>query len=340
MEGASASRLRFKGSSSSSSSRKRKSESGSNTPSPPPRTAPAAYSDYFDNDSHEANEGRFREEQTQANDEQEQDPWLAHLFDELSNDDPLEYHSSRFESMYHNANRATGSGGHNSKYDHLNSLSDDRYADYMRQGMSGRSDRRSTATQKEDKEWAEWVQDQERIKYHQERDRQREKDERGRQRRQERKEREKEEATSKNSKDSATNVLLKKGAVDKARKEYEQGWSALMDGKVPVSEDTISWPPSTASTASTASIDSGSSTPTMATTQPQVSLYEFLFLGTPAENTDIRRQLLRREQLKFHPDKFKQRFGTRLPMNATSRQAILDRVERVAQELNEIGELL
>lgn len=233
--------------------------------------------------------------------------------------------------MYHNANHGIGSGGRASKYDHLNSLSDDRYADYMRQGMSGRSNHRGSAAQKEDKEWAEWVQDQERSKYRQERDKQREKEERARQRRHERKEREKTEATSKDSMDSATNILRKKGVVDKTRKDYEQGWSALMDGKVSVSEDTIPWPPSTAS---------ASSSPTTTTNHSEVSLYEFLFLGTPVEKTDIRRQLLRREQLKFHPDKFRQRFGTRLPMNATIRQALLDRVERVAQELNEIGELL
>lgn len=203
--------------------------------------------------------------------------------------------------------------------------------------MSSRSNQKSTTAQKEEQEWAEWVQDQERIKYRQERDRQREKDERARQRRQERKDREKEDTTSKVSMDSAINVLRKKTLVDKARMEYDEGWVALMDRKVPLSEDTIPWPPSTTS--------SGSSTPTTTTTSTttqsmELSLYEFLFLGTPAEKTDIRRQLLRREQLKFHPDKFKQRFGTRLPMNAITRQVILDRVERVAQELNEIGELL
>ncbi|KAF9391083.1 hypothetical protein CPB97_007555 [Podila verticillata] len=309
----------------------------SSTPSPPHRTAPATYSDYFDNDTHEANESRFREEQeTHSLDEQQdQDPWLAHLFDELSNDDPLEYHSSRFESLYHSSVRGSGAG-HSSKYDHLNSLSDDNYANYMRQGMSSRSNHRNTAAQKEEQEWAEWVQDQERIKYRQERDKQREKDERARQRRQERKDRERGDATSKVSMDSAMNVLRKKTLVDKARMEYDEGWVALMDRKVPVSEDTIPWPPSTTA--------SGSGTPTITTSTTtqsmEVSLYEFLFLGTPAEKTDIRRQLLRREQLKFHPDKFKQRFGTRLPMNAITRQAILDRVEGVAQELNEIGELL
>ncbi|KAF9028748.1 hypothetical protein BGZ52_007737 [Haplosporangium bisporale] len=303
-----------------------------------PPTAPATYSDYFGNDAHEANESRFREEQARSLDEQQdQDPWLAHLFDELSNDDPLEYHSSRFESLYHNSVRGTGSGaGHSSKYDHLNSLSDDNYANYMRRGMSSRSNHRNTAAQKEEQEWAEWVQDQERIKYRQERDKQREKDERARQRRQERIDSERGDATNKVSMDSAINVLRKKTLVDKARMEYDEGWVALMDRKVPVSENTIPWPPSTTA--------SGSGTPTTTTSTTaqsmDVSLYEFLFLGTPAEKTDIRRQLLRREQLKFHPDKFKQRFGTRLPMNAIKRQAILDRVEGVAQELNEIGELL
>jgi len=76
-------------------------------------------------------------------------------------------------------------------------------------------------------------------------------------------------------------------------------------------------------------------------------LFEFLFFGTHAGERDLRRQILRREQLKFHPDKFKQRFGARLPQTLEEaalmtgeREIILERVDRVAQALNEIGEMI
>jgi hypothetical protein len=76
------------------------------------------------------------------------------------------------------------------------------------------------------------------------------------------------------------------------------------------------------------------------------AIFCILFFGTGADQQDVRKQLLRREQLKFHPDKFRQRFGTRLPRvedgadAAGERDRILEMVDRVARALNEVSELL
>ncbi|KAG0335174.1 hypothetical protein BG004_000112, partial [Podila humilis] len=299
------------------------------------RTAPDTFSDYiFDHEINHDLDARFQEEEQEEKyyyyhqeqqeleewllQEEHDDPWLAHLFDELSYDDPQDYHASRFESnknqyhYYRNNSNNTGS-----KYDHIiNNLSEDRYAEYMRQGMSF-SSTTSTSTQKrEAKEWAAWVEEQEQQKYRQEREKQRERDKRASQRRQEEKKRqqEREHCPSSSSMDSATNILRKKDAVDKARREYESRWSTVMaQSNVTVNEASIPWlPPMTPLLSNTP--DGG------------LTLYEFLFLGTPADKPDIRRQLLRREQLKFHPDKFKQRFGSRLPIETTLRQPIMKKL--------------
>ncbi|KAF9107267.1 hypothetical protein BGX29_006786 [Mortierella sp. GBA35] len=290
-------------------------------------------------------------EQQQA--EEAGDPWLSHLFDELANDDPFEYHSSRFSTQ-----RATGSR----KHDKIQSLSDDAYTSYMRKGM-GRS-----RSQREAQEWEEWVEEQERIKYKDARREQKRKDEERSRRRQERRERERlEEETEAAARagigshqtieDSPANRLRKRALVDQARRVYEQGWRALIfvedcQGTTTTTQtlplplltmDTIPWPPLSGTSESSADGSSAGS----------LSLFDFLFFGTTADQMDVRKQLLRREQLKFHPDKFKQRFGMRLPQaTATTsaagaavgtvpgeRERILEQVEKVARALNELGEM-
>ncbi|KAG0203576.1 hypothetical protein BGX33_009041 [Mortierella sp. NVP41] len=290
-------------------------------------------------------------EQQQA--EEAGDPWLSHLFDELANDDPFEYHSSRFSTQ-----RATGSR----KHDKIQSLSDDAYTSYMRKGM-GRS-----RSQREAQEWEEWVEEQERIKYKDARREQKRKDEERSRRRQERRERERlEEETEAAARvgigshqtieDSPANRLRKRALVDQARRVYEQGWRALIfvedcQGTTTTTQtlplplltmDTIPWPPLSGTSESSADGSSAGS----------LSLFDFLFFGTTADQMDVRKQLLRREQLKFHPDKFKQRFGVRLPQaTATTsaagaavgtvpgeRERILEQVEKVARALNELGEM-
>ncbi|KAF9095729.1 hypothetical protein BGX23_012762 [Mortierella sp. AD031] len=161
MENASATRLRFKGSATSSSKKRKHSDKQHSyldtTPSSPSRSSrrrsskykvtPAGYapdsidSYCFDDGELEAAYLRKLEQDQRAYDMEQQqaeeagDPWLSHLFDELANDDPFEYHSSRFSTQ-----RATGSR----KHDKIQSLSDDAYTSYMRKGMGRSRSQRGT----------------------------------------------------------------------------------------------------------------------------------------------------------------------------------------------------
>ncbi|KAF8929164.1 hypothetical protein BGZ58_009124 [Dissophora ornata] len=310
--------------------------------------APASLSDNDDKDNaHYAREAAYLREQErdleQERMEQGGDPWLNHLFDELANDDPYDYHTTRFEQSDDYPPYSSSS----SSRANINTMSDVDYTSYMRRGM-GRS-----RQEREEKEWAFWVQEQERIKYLDAKEEQKRKDERQRQRRQERKERERlaAEADGKvkggaefqGMEDTPANRLRKRALVGKARQAYEEGWRVLIeDGKRPLSMDTIPWLPLSATS---------ESDPSATAAFAGVSLFEFLFFGTTADQLDVRKQVLRREQLKFHPDKFKQRFGARLPVQQDTddgagtgttgeREQILAMVDRVARALNEIGETI
>ncbi|CAO3565464.1 unnamed protein product [Mortierella alpina] len=311
--------------------------------------APDTYTDYvFDTASQYEQAAAFALEQEreleeirQLGREQEKrdcdDFWLRDRVDELDS------HTSQFSGW---DMPLAGS----SRDQHINAMPEDDYASYMRRGM-GRS-----TQDREAQEWAEWVQEKERSRYREAKEEQRRKDERRSQRRQERKERERleaEEEAAANAgigshqadpleRDSPANRLRKRVLVDTARREYESSWKILIEDAKLVSMDTIAWPPlGTTSTAASLSSSSSSSR------ADGLSLFEFLFFGTDAAERDLRRQILRREQLKFHPDKFKQRFGARLPqpleevaLMTGEREMILERVDRVAQALNEIGELI
>ncbi|KAF9296578.1 hypothetical protein BGZ88_012324 [Linnemannia elongata] len=389
MENASATRLRFKGSAT-SSSKKRKHSSDkhhphldSHTSSPRNRSSkykvtPAGYApdsldsycfDYDDGDLEAAymirmlQEQRERELERQLAEETE-DPWLSHLFDESVNDDPYEYHSSRFATQ-----TPLPGSRRKQQQDNIQSMSDDAYTSYMRKGM-GRSQ-----TQKEAQDWADWVEEQERIKYKDARREQKRKDEERSRRRQERRERERlDQETEASARagigchqkedDTPANQLRKRALVHQARTVYEQGWRALLsveDGGQGAATTTalpllsmklVPWPPLYGTSESPDDVSD--------TTTSKVSLFDFLFFGTTADQTDVRKQLLRREQLKFHPDKFKQRFGARLPppssvnLNSISsssssaagvgivpgeRERILEQVDKVARALNELGEM-
>lgn len=308
-------------------------------------------------------EQRERELERQLTEEAE-DPWLSHLFDEAINDDPYEYHSSRFASP----TPAAPGSKRMQQQDNIQSMSDDAYTSYMRKGM-GRSQ-----AQKEAQEWAEWVEEQERIKYKDARREQKRKDEERSRRRQERRERERLDQETEASaragigshqreEDTPANQLRKRALVHHARRVYEQGWGALLSVEgggqgaatttLPLlSVDNVPWPPLYGTSESPDDVSD--------TTTSNVSLFDFLFFGTTADQTDVRKQLLRREQLKFHPDKFKQRFGARLPppssvelnsMSSSSssaasvgivpgeRERILEQVDKVARALNELGEM-
>ncbi|KAG0292239.1 hypothetical protein BGZ96_004419 [Linnemannia gamsii] len=297
--------------------------------------------------------------------EETEDPWLSHLFDESINDDPYEYHTSRFATPA----PASGSGKRQWQQDNIQSMSDDAYTSYMRKGM-GRSQ-----AQKESQEWADWVEEQERIKYKDARREQKRKDEERSRRRQERRERERlDEETETSARvgigshqrddDTPANRLRKRALVDQARRVYEQGWRALLlveDGGQGVATSTttlpflsmenIPWPPLYGTSEFQSPDDVSDSASTATAAGRQVSLFDFLFYGTTADQTDVRKQLLRREQLKFHPDKFKQRFGTKLPPASSEasgatvriipgeRERILEHVDKVARALNELGEM-
>ncbi|KAF9430582.1 hypothetical protein BGZ94_005916 [Podila epigama] len=277
------------------------------------------YERYMRNEACFRHEGENEEEQLRQQ-ESENDPWLSRLFEEFSNDNPQDYHSSRFESMYQSNDMERG-GGSGSNNEYLNSLSDEHYADYMRRGMS------STA-RKEHTEWIDWIKDQERIKRQQEKERQREKDERARQRRQEKRERERQQEATK----SATHYLRKKAILEKARSDFAKNWKEVMDDKdTPLTLETVPWPAPFVTRLKPTTVET--------TTTSDLTLDEFLFLGVaPEDDIQARRQILRREQLKFHPDKFLQRFGQRLPVDPTERNAILDTLQMVAQALNRLGE--
>lgn len=298
--------------------------------------------------------------------EEIEDPWLSHLFDESINDDPYEYHTSRFATP---TPSAAGSGIRQRQQDNIQSMSDDAYTSYMRKGM-GRSQ-----AQREAQEWAEWVEEQERIKYKDARSEQKRKDEERSRRRQARRERERlDEETETSARagigshqrddDTPANRLRKRALVDQARRVYEQGWRALVsveDGGQGAATSTttlpllsmksIPWPPLYGTSESQSQGDVSDRASTAASEGRQVSLFDFLFYGTTADQTDVRKQLLRREQLKFHPDKFKQRFGTRLPPASSEisaatvgiipgeRERILEHVDKVARALNELGEM-
>ncbi|KAF9906187.1 hypothetical protein EC991_000899 [Linnemannia zychae] len=306
-------------------------------------------------------------EKQRVEEEAANDPWLSHLFDEMANDDPYGYHSGRFSTQ-------TSTPGSVRKQSKIQSLSDDAYTSYMRKGM-GRS-----AAQKEFMEWAEWVEEQEQRKYKDARIEQKRRDEERSRRRQERRERERlDEETEANARtgikshqsidDTPANRLRKRALVDQARRVYEEGWRALLveDSQdittvsattIPrmslLSMGNIPWPPLHGSSESLEVSDTPAA-------DSVLSLFDFLFFGTTADQADVRKQLLRREQLKFHPDKFKQRFGARLPppqaLNDTSssssssssaaavgivpgeRERILEHVDKVARALNELGEM-
>jgi hypothetical protein len=206
--------------------------------------------------------------------------------------------------------------------------------------------RRSRA-EKEAQEWEDWVQEQERTRYQQAKKDQKQKDERSSQRRQERKERERlEREANKDVGDTPANQLWKQKSVEAARRAYEHGWQMLTlqrqqkASESPLSMDMIPWPPLGATSESTTL---PSSAPSSSSTS-ELSLFDFLFHGTTTDQLDVRKRLLRREQLRFHPDKFKQRFGARMPTERTSngdeRERILAMVEKVARAFNEIGEAL
>ncbi|KAK3821327.1 MAG: hypothetical protein J3Q66DRAFT_367044 [Benniella sp.] len=282
----------------------------------------------------------------QQEEEQQRDPWLRHLFDELANDDSSDYHSSLFES------HAQSSFPHHSHTSHIEGLSDSDYTSYMRRGM-----RRSRA-EKEAQEWEDWVQEQERTRHQQAKEDQKQKDERSRQRRQERKERERLEREANKVvgeyDDTPANQLWKQKSVEAARRAYEHGWQMLTlqrqekASEGPLSMDMIPWPPLGATSESTtlpsSAPSSSSSTPGAGASTSELSLFDFLFYGTTTDQLDVRKRLLRREQLRFHPDKFKQRFGARMPTERTpnggERERILAMVEKVARAFNEIGKAL
>ncbi|KAF9362739.1 hypothetical protein BGX34_005599 [Mortierella sp. NVP85] len=284
----------------------------------------------------------YEQEQEQQEEERQRDPWLRHLFDELANDDSLDYHSSLFESHVPH---------HHPHTSHINALSDSDYTSYMRRGM-----RRSRA-EKEAQEWEDWVQEQERTRRQQAKEDQKQKDERSRQRRQERKERERVEREANKDvgeyDDTPANRLWKQKSVEAARRAYEHGWQMLTlqhqqkASEGPLSMDMIPWPPLGATSESTtlsSSAPSLSSTLGASASTSELSLFDFLFYGTTTDQLDVRKRLLRREQLRFHPDKFKQRFGARMPTERSSnggeRERILAMVEKVARAFNEIGEAL
>ncbi|KAF9436571.1 hypothetical protein BGZ76_003585 [Entomortierella beljakovae] len=350
------------------------------------------YSDYNDVDDDDEDlkrniaylERKEKEAEESCRLEQEKDSWTNRLFDEFANDSPFEYHSDRFsaQSSYYR-------GGHGSSGSatHIDNLSDADYTAYMRQGM-GRSHQ-----DKKDKEWQEWVQDQEQVRYQKAKEEQKRKDEKKSQRRREQKERERLEAEMKGesqflmddvNNDTPANKLRRKVLVEKARLTYENGWGKLIESNNIINnggnnvgnnnkddnngKDTnqqrylsmkdIPLPPLN----KTQEMISNE----MTTSQSSISLFEFLFHGTTAEQLETRKQLLRREQLRFHPDKFKQRFGSRLPPEKSSdndddnnnnnnnsnsnshnssegsgeREKILEMVDRVARALNEMNEAL
>ncbi|KAG0351199.1 hypothetical protein BGZ54_003381 [Gamsiella multidivaricata] len=163
-------------------------------------------------------------------------------------------------------------------------------------------------------------------------------------------ERRKKRAEEERRKRAGNEAPVKKQAmVERARATYEQGRRMLMEGdqaKAMLKMETIPWPPLRGTSefgpqTSKAAIEFDART--------GISLFDFLFAGTTKEQPDVRRQLLRREQLKFHPDKFQQRFGARLSAEddgdalagkkatAGKRGTILEMVGRVARALNEIA---
>ncbi|KAG0056297.1 hypothetical protein BGZ83_005664 [Gryganskiella cystojenkinii] len=305
--------------------------------------AAAGFAPDFDDDidyEQELAKARAREAQEERD---AQEAWTNHLFDELANDDPFEYHSSRFEDQSQPRYRSSSS---TRATNNVHTMEDDQYAEYMRKGM-GRS-----RTQKADQEWEEWVQEQERLKYLKEKESTRHKEEAKREKRRARKQVEEEERKAKAQQDdSPANRLRKRAIVERVREEYQYKWKLLLSTEeekadvkdvmnTTLSWDAIPWPPLQSTLEANPSIASGS------VSSAELSLFDFLFFGTSSDQQDVRKQLLRREQLKFHPDKFRQRFGTRLPKpedgtEATGeRDRILEMVDRVARALNEVSELL
>ncbi|KAG9321253.1 hypothetical protein KVV02_001449 [Mortierella alpina] len=320
--------------------------------------APETYTDYvFDTAAQCEQAAAFALEQERDLEEIRQlgrEQEKRHLDDFWLRDrvDDLEFHTSHFSGWdMPTAGRSPSSNpsaSRNSREQHINAMPEDDYASYMRRGM-GRS-----TQDREAQEWAEWVQEKEQNRYQEAKEEQRWKDEQKRQRRQKRKEREQLEAEEEAAahagvgshqedileSDSLANRLRKRVLVDSARREYESRWKILTEDTKFVSMDTIAWPP-LGTTPTRASLSSSS------LRTDGLSLFEFLFFGTNAKERDLRKQILRREQLKFHPDKFRQRFGARLPrpfeeaaLITGEREMILEKVDRVAQALNEIGEMI
>ncbi|GJJ75196.1 hypothetical protein EMPS_07554 [Entomortierella parvispora] len=304
------------------------------------RSPPKTFAPNFDDIDYEQELANARARDAQE-EREAQEAWTNHLFDELANDDPFDYHSGRFEGQSQPRHQSS-----RSRVD-VHSMDDERYADYMRKGM-GR-----TQTQKADQEWEEWVQEQERLKHLKEKEESRCKEDAKREKRRAKKlAEEAEKKMMAQEEESPANTLRKKALVEKTKEEYERKWRLLLlldesdikDNntesvtKTFLSWDSIPWPP----LQSTLEEPPG----TLPLSGSGLSLFDFLFFGTSADQADVRKQLLRREQLKFHPDKFRQRFGARLPRAedgpdaAGEKDRILEMVDRVARALNEVSELL
>ncbi|ESP00873.1 hypothetical protein LOTGIDRAFT_172971 [Lottia gigantea] len=65
-------------------------------------------------------------------------------------------------------------------------------------------------------------------------------------------------------------------------------------------------------------------------------IFELLFCDLPDKNSDMYRKYLRDQQIRWHPDKFKQNFGEFL--HEHDREKILQRVTEISQSLNQLSE--
>ncbi|XP_064649515.1 NF-kappa-B inhibitor-like protein 1 [Lineus longissimus] len=108
------------------------------------------------------------------------------------------------------------------------------------------------------------------------------------------------------------------GAILK-KKLYEQKWTDIFSeikNGMHMSFSDIPWP------------DGLSNSPDI--------VREFLFCDFGEEETTLRKKYLRSQQVRWHPDKFMQKFGQNLLQ--TDRERILEKVKRVSQVMNQLNE--
>ena len=119
----------------------------------------------------------------------------------------------------------------------------------------------------------------------------------------------------------AAKAHAKKGMQD--RSEYEMQWAAMKRGETAtLSVDSVPWPP-------------GVSLQQPPTLELLRGFYFAGYTGDAAEAKAFRKKALRREQLRWHPDKFTQSIAARLPANM--QKVVLARAMEVSQLLNSLA---